>query len=115
MPMTKKYYYTLCVDGSTVAASGAGSGRRFPEETTMRHTPNPMQAANPEIDAFNAAFDELGLDWHWDRATMAELAAITDDKERVRAYVSRHHPHLLKVYDADFISALVATTKARQG
>ena len=80
----------------------------------MRHTPNPMQAKNPELDAFNAAFDELGLDWHWDRATMAELAAIAGDRERVRAYVSRHHPHLLKVYDADFIGELVATTKARQ-
>jgi hypothetical protein len=81
----------------------------------MRHV-NPAidRAANAEVDAYNAAFDEIGLDWHWDRATLAELAAIAGDKARVRAYVTRHHPHLLTAYDADFIGDLVAETKARQ-
>lgn len=82
----------------------------------MRNDPNPTTrlTANAELDAFNAAFDELGFDWRWDRATMAELAAIADDKDRVRVYVSRHHPHLLKVYDAEFLSGLIVDTKRRQ-
>jgi hypothetical protein len=73
----------------------------------MRHSTHPP-AANVEVDAFNAAFDELGFEWHWDRATLAELGAIAGDKARVSAWVSRHHPHLLKVYDADFIGQMVA-------
>jgi hypothetical protein len=71
-------------------------------------------SADAELDAFNAAFDALGLEWHWDRATLAELADAGDDSARVRAYVQRHHPHLLKVYDADFLGALVADAKQRQ-
>jgi hypothetical protein len=81
----------------------------------MRHHPSANDpAASAEVDAYNAAFDELGLDWHWDRATLAELEAIAGDEARVRAYVTRHHPHLLTAYDADFIGALVARTKQRQ-
>ena len=80
----------------------------------MRHNPRTIDAPSAEVDAYNAAFDELGLEWHWSRATLAELAAIAGDKARVCAYVSRHHPHLLKVYDADFLGELVAETKARQ-
>ncbi|MEP7061065.1 MAG: LysR family transcriptional regulator [Betaproteobacteria bacterium] len=82
----------------------------------MRNAPITQHNSAPdaELDAFNAAFDELGLEWHWDRATMAELAPIGDDRERVRAYVQRHRAHLLKVYDADFLGALVADTKRRQ-
>jgi len=80
---------------------------KLPETTTRT-------AADAELDAFNAAFDELGFGWHWDRATMAELAAISDDNGRVRAYVQRHHPHLLKVYDAEFLIGLVVDTKRRR-
>jgi hypothetical protein len=85
------------------------------KENTMRQPHAAIdRTANAEVDAYNAAFDELGLEWHWDRATLAELAAIAGDKARVRAYVTRHHPHLLTAYDADFIGELVAKTKAEQ-
>ena len=81
----------------------------------MRTQANPAdrQAADADLDAFNAAFDEIGFKWHWDRATMAELAAVDDDRGRVRTYVERHHPHLLKVYDAEFLCDLVVDTKQR--
>jgi hypothetical protein len=51
----------------------------------MLNSPAPMMTAtaDADLDAFNAAFDELGFEWRWNRATMAELAAIADDKERV--------------------------------
>lgn len=76
--------------------------------------PTMTSMADADLDAFNAAFDELGFEWRWNRATMAELAAIADDKERVCAYVRRYHPHLLKVYDADFLGTLVVDTRRRQ-
>ena len=60
--------------------------------------------------AYNSAFDELGLAWHWDRATYAWLP---DGPERVRAYVEREHPHLLRSYDADFLVNAVESAKSR--
>ena len=34
--------------------------------------------------AFNAAFADFGLDWHWDEALYGELLAVTGGKERMR-------------------------------
>lgn len=39
--------------------------------------------------AFNHAFDELGLGWHWDEALYTELLEISGGKERVRHYWAR--------------------------
>ena len=54
--------------------------------------------------AFNAAFRETGLEWHWDVRTYARLLKITGGKERILAYadeigakgVDPKPPHLLK-------------------
>jgi beta-phosphoglucomutase-like phosphatase (HAD superfamily) len=40
--------------------------------------------------AFNAAFAEHGLDWHWDDALYGKLLAITGGKERMRHYAEQH-------------------------
>lgn len=40
--------------------------------------------------AFNRAFAEAGLDWHWDVALYGELLAVTGGKERMRHYVDRY-------------------------
>ncbi len=37
--------------------------------------------------AFNRAFAEMGLDWHWDEALYGELLAVTGGKERIKYYV----------------------------
>jgi beta-phosphoglucomutase-like phosphatase (HAD superfamily) len=42
--------------------------------------------------AFNLAFAEHGLDWHWDEALYGELLAVTGGKERIRYFVERHDP-----------------------
>jgi beta-phosphoglucomutase-like phosphatase (HAD superfamily) len=42
--------------------------------------------------AFNRAFAEAGLDWHWDVALYGELLAVTGGKERMRHYVDRYRP-----------------------
>ena len=60
--------------------------------------------------AYNSAFDELGLAWHWDRATFAWLP---DGPDRVRAYVEREHPHLLRSYEADFLVNAVENARER--
>lgn len=68
-----------------------------------------------EIDraAFNAAFHELGLRWHWDGETWQTLSKSECERERVRRYVEHEHPHLLRAYDADFLSDAVVRTKQR--
>lgn len=42
--------------------------------------------------AFNQAFAEEGLDWHWSPALYTELLAISGGKERLRAYWQRMRP-----------------------
>lgn len=44
--------------------------------------------------AFNQAFKEAGLDWHWDVALYGELLAVTGGKERINYYVARYQPDL---------------------
>jgi len=42
--------------------------------------------------AFNAAFDELGLDWNWDIELYGELLQITGGKERIHHYIKNYDP-----------------------
>lgn len=37
--------------------------------------------------AFNQAFDEFGIGWHWDIETYGKLLAVTGGKERMKFYV----------------------------
>lgn len=70
--------------------------------------------SDPEIDAYNAAFDELGLSWIWDRTVMRELAAIPVESARITEYLRTHQPHLLTAYPAEFLASVIAETKARR-
>ena len=65
-----------------------------------------------ERDAFNAAFRELGLRWHWDAATFGELKHAADDGQRIRTYLETRERHLLKAYDARFLIDAVRSAKA---
>lgn len=38
------------------------------------------------LDAFNAAFAEVGLDWHWDAALYTKLLRVAGGKERIMHY-----------------------------
>jgi hypothetical protein len=66
-----------------------------------------------ERHAFNAAFCELGLPWHWDSATYDRLGLQPCERARVRCYVEQAHPHLLRAYDADFLADAVLEAKGR--
>ncbi|MCU7836000.1 MAG: HAD family hydrolase [gamma proteobacterium symbiont of Taylorina sp.] len=42
--------------------------------------------------AFNMAFEEAGLDWHWSGELYGELLAVTGGKERIRFYLNDFYP-----------------------
>ena len=71
------------------------------------------QAAEAHRHAYNAAFDELGLAWHWDASAYARLQADTRGRASVRTYLETEQPHLLRAYDAQFLVDAIETAKAR--
>lgn len=42
--------------------------------------------------AFNQAFEDAGLDWHWSVELYGELLAVTGGKERIRHFIERDLP-----------------------
>jgi hypothetical protein len=56
---------------------------------------------------YTAAFEELDLSWEWDPARYGA------GREGLRAYVEKELPHLLRVYDAEFLVNAVEHTRAR--
>ena len=73
------------------------------------------EADDRDLDAYNAAFHELGLRWHWDSATYEALLSLAvDGPTRVRHYLQTQQPHLLRAYDADFLVALIERKAAAQ-
>lgn len=69
--------------------------------------------AEIQRNAYNAAFNELGLPWYWDVSTHQRLASNPEAKEPVQVYLETQQPHLLKAYEADFLVNAVQATKAR--
>jgi hypothetical protein len=66
-----------------------------------------------EPDGYNYAFCKLKLPWRWDTGTLRQLQSLAQDGDFVGAYVERHQPHLLRVYDKGFLRELVLAAKAR--
>lgn len=63
--------------------------------------------------AFNAAFSEVGLDWHWDPPLYGELLAVTGGKERIRYFMDREGIALEPDQDADAFIADLHRRKTR--
>ena len=70
-------------------------------------------AADIHRNAYNAAFYELGLKWHWDGKIYPTVLSHDEERARLRQYVETHQSHLLKVYDAEFLVDAVQTAKDR--
>ena len=64
-------------------------------------------------NAYNAAFYELGLGWHWDAATYDQLQPLACKAERIRTYLQSHQSHLLNAYEPGFLAEAIETTKSR--
>ena len=65
------------------------------------------------LAAYNAAFYELGLSWHWDDETFHALQSQPCEREWIKAYMKTHQSHLLNAYDADFLIDAIQSAKAR--
>jgi hypothetical protein len=80
----------------------------------MNDLPQSLDHEELERNAYNAAFYELGLRWHWDSQTYEALMRFSPQPEaRIRHYLETQHPHLLQAYDADFLAAAIHERKAR--
>jgi HAD superfamily hydrolase (TIGR01509 family) len=63
--------------------------------------------------AFNKAFDEFGLGWHWDTALYGELLAVTGGKERIKYYVESFLPADQKPADIEQLAADLHRVKTK--
>jgi HAD superfamily hydrolase (TIGR01509 family) len=63
--------------------------------------------------AFNTAFAEAALAWHWDVDLYGELLAVTGGKERMRFYAEKYDPAFLAQPDADEIIKRLHAAKTR--
>ena len=83
----------------------------------MPITPTPEidndAASEAERSAFNAAFYELGLRWHWGSDEYRALAAVQCERERVRGYLEAEQGHILRAYDAEFLTDAIIKAKQR--
>jgi HAD superfamily hydrolase (TIGR01509 family) len=64
--------------------------------------------------AFNAAFAEAGLDWHWDVHLYGTLLGVTGGKERIRHFCERYDPGFLARPDADDAVEALHAAKTRR-
>jgi hypothetical protein len=71
----------------------------------------PIDALEIDRNHYNAAFDQLGLEWHWDAKTYAELQSNRREQSPVHVYLETRVPHLLRAYDAAFLVNVVESKK----
>ncbi len=62
-------------------------------------------------EAFNAAFREFGVSWHWDRAIYREILSVGGGRERIRHYIERSAPEACQ--RPDFYSYVDAMYNAK--
>lgn len=75
---------------------------------------SPSANADAHRNAYNAAFHELGLRFHWDSALFQGGACADGDRACLRRYLETAQPHLLKAYDADFLVDAIEAVKQRR-
>lgn len=63
--------------------------------------------------AFNTAFVEMGLDWHWEQERYRKLLKVSGGKERIRAWLVEAHPDMLELPDIDGLIAALHRIKTR--
>jgi hypothetical protein len=84
------------------------SPTRAAQNRTVHHG---IEASESLRNAYNAAFDELQLGWHWGVSQFRELQHHADERSQMQAYLATQQPHLLKAYDVDFFVNAVRDAK----
>ena len=79
--------------------------RRRTEASTVVHR---------EVDLYNVAFEELGLEWRLEAGVYARYAGVADEHERIVACIEAQYPHLLKAYDRSSLHNVIREAKAQQ-
>ncbi len=83
---------------------------------TTAHTAAYTSEDAVELDrhAFNAAFHELGLRWHWDADTYERLCRGSGDAGALtRHYLRDAQSHLLTAYDEAFLADAIVSRMVR--
>ena len=84
------------------------AARKFKEMVMVNDLPAQYRDEELDRNAFNAAFNELGLRWYWDCETYVELLRQSASSEaRIRYYLETQQPHLLRAYDAQFLVGVI--------
>ncbi|MBE9159160.1 HAD family hydrolase [Nodosilinea sp. LEGE 06152] len=63
--------------------------------------------------AFNQAFQEFGLPWHWPVGLYGQLLRVAGGKERIRHYIHRYQPKFERQDDIDELVVGLHQAKAR--
>lgn len=63
--------------------------------------------------AFNQAFQEFGLSWHWPVGLYGQLLRVAGGKERIRHYIDRYQPTFQPQGDIDELVVALHQAKAR--
>jgi len=79
--------------------------------TSELNTHRTDAGAEAHRNAYNAAFEELGLGWYWDSDTWARVQG--RGQEGVRSYLESEQAHLLRAYDAEFLVAAIEAARHR--
>jgi hypothetical protein len=84
------------------------------QDTAMAWTTTAeRETLDKELAAYNRAFCELELPWHWDADTFRQLLSAAGGEDCVGAYVERSQPHLLRVYEKTFLCDLIRDARDR--
>ena len=65
--------------------------------------------------SLNRAFWDLGLRFQWDETVWTTLMGLPDLRSQLAFYLERYQPHLLAVYDVDFLRGIIEARLASPG
>jgi hypothetical protein len=77
---------------------------------TATHSSN---HADVHRNAYNAAFHELGLRFHWDSERYQSVLCRDGERACLRRYLQQYQPHLLTAYEAEFLVDAIQAAKER--
>lgn len=80
----------------------------FDVDGTLAHTER-----DGHRPAFNAAFAEVGLSWHWDEAFYGKLLDVAGGRERIRHYAQTFDPPTFQRDDFDALLGRIHEIKTR--